>query len=165
MGRRLAWRKVNTAREGGEIHSVRYHLHGKWLHRKWRETKQQPSMLPGPAVPGCCFVSFHFVCYIHHSCTVDIFERLENHPKIPSGMCKHVQQTRIKPGGKVVGIGTDFHVATSDLVTVVLGRRGLHHTASGSGCIENLMFPNVSRTFQRGPRSKSRLSLYPLYNK
>ena len=25
------------------------------------ETKQQPSMLPGPAVSGCCFVSFHFL--------------------------------------------------------------------------------------------------------
>ena len=23
-------------------------------HRKWRKIKQQPSMLPGPAVPGCC---------------------------------------------------------------------------------------------------------------
>ena len=30
-------------------------------HRKWKETKQQPSMLPGPAVPGCCLVSFHFL--------------------------------------------------------------------------------------------------------
>ena len=32
--------------------------------RKWKEIKQQPSMLPGPAVPGCCLVSFHFLCYI-----------------------------------------------------------------------------------------------------
>ena len=31
-------------------------------HRKWKETKQQPSMLPGPAVPGCCLVSFYFLC-------------------------------------------------------------------------------------------------------
>ena len=29
--------------------------------RKWREIKQQPSMLPGPAVPGCSLVSFHFL--------------------------------------------------------------------------------------------------------
>ena len=39
-----------------------------------RETKQQPSMLPGPAVPGCCFVSFCLLCDIHsiHSvvCTI-----------------------------------------------------------------------------------------------
>ena len=34
-------------------------------HRKRRETKQQPSMLLGPAVPGCCLVSFHFLCDIH----------------------------------------------------------------------------------------------------
>ena len=32
--------------------------------RKWKETKQQPSMLPCPAVPGSCLVSLHFLCYI-----------------------------------------------------------------------------------------------------
>ena len=38
----------------------------EWMsHRKQRETKQQPSMLPGPAVPGCCLVSFRFLCDIH----------------------------------------------------------------------------------------------------
>ena len=30
-------------------------------HRKWKETKQQPSLLPGPAVPGYCLVSFYFL--------------------------------------------------------------------------------------------------------
>ena len=30
-------------------------------HRKWKEVKQQPSMLPGPAVSGSCLVSFHFL--------------------------------------------------------------------------------------------------------
>ena len=29
--------------------------------RKWKEGKQQPSMLPGPAVPGCCLVSLYFL--------------------------------------------------------------------------------------------------------
>ena len=29
--------------------------------RKRKETKQQPSMLPGPAVPGSCLLSFHFL--------------------------------------------------------------------------------------------------------
>ena len=33
--------------------------------RKHRETKQEPSMLPGPAVPGCCLVSICFLCDIH----------------------------------------------------------------------------------------------------
>ena len=38
----------------------------EWMwHRKWRETKQNPSMFPGPAVPGCCLVSFCFLCDIH----------------------------------------------------------------------------------------------------
>ena len=33
-----------------------------WMaHRKWKESKQQPSMLPGPAVRGCCLISFHFL--------------------------------------------------------------------------------------------------------
>ena len=37
----------------------------EWMsHRKQREHKQQPSMLPGPAVPGGCLVSFNFLCYI-----------------------------------------------------------------------------------------------------
>ena len=37
-----------------------------WMaHRKWKEIKQQPSMLPGPAVPGCCLFSFHFLWAIH----------------------------------------------------------------------------------------------------
>ena len=35
------------------------------LHSKRRETKQQPSMLPCPAVPGCCLVSFRFLCDMH----------------------------------------------------------------------------------------------------
>ena len=30
-------------------------------HRKWKETKLQPSMLPGSAVPGSCLVSLHFL--------------------------------------------------------------------------------------------------------
>ena len=29
-----------------------------------KETKQKPSMLPGPAVPGCRLVSFRFLCVI-----------------------------------------------------------------------------------------------------
>ena len=41
-------------------------------HRKLRETKQQPSMLPGPAVPGCCLVSFHFLCNIHSIHSVQV---------------------------------------------------------------------------------------------
>ena len=37
-----------------------------WMtHRKWKEIKQQPSMLPGPAVPGSCLASFHFLWAIH----------------------------------------------------------------------------------------------------
>ena len=37
----------------------------RMAHRKWKEIKQQPSMLPGQTVPGCCLVSFHFLWAIH----------------------------------------------------------------------------------------------------
>ena len=33
----------------------------RMAHRKWKETKQQPSLLTGPAVPGCSLLSFHFL--------------------------------------------------------------------------------------------------------
>ena len=42
-----------------------------WMtHRKWKESKQQPSMLPGPAVPGCCLVSFHILWAILSTSTI-----------------------------------------------------------------------------------------------
>ena len=39
-------------------------------HRKWNEIKQQPSMLPGPAVPDCSLVSFYFLWAILSTGTV-----------------------------------------------------------------------------------------------
>ena len=46
--------------------SLRYTGRMEWMaHRKWKEIKQQPSMLPGLAVPGCCLISFHFPWAIH----------------------------------------------------------------------------------------------------
>ena len=48
---------------------IGFRTNTEWMecmsHRKRRETKQQPNMLPSPAVPGCCIVSFHFLCDIH----------------------------------------------------------------------------------------------------
>ena len=38
---------------------------GRMAHRKWTESKQQPSMLSGLAVPGCCLIYFHFLWAIH----------------------------------------------------------------------------------------------------
>ena len=43
----------------------------RMAHRKWKETKQQPSMLPGPAVPGGCLVSLHILWAILSTSTVD----------------------------------------------------------------------------------------------
>ena len=42
-----------------------------WMaHRKWKEIEQQPSMLPGLAVPGCCLVSFYILWAILRPHTV-----------------------------------------------------------------------------------------------
>ena len=44
----------------------------RMTHRKWKEIKQQPSMLPGPAVPGSCLVSFHILWAILSTSTVHL---------------------------------------------------------------------------------------------
>ena len=44
----------------------------RMVHRKLKESKQQPSMWPGPAVPGCCLVSFHILWAILSTSTVII---------------------------------------------------------------------------------------------
>ena len=51
--------RICTARKISKVLVLRM------THGKWRETKQQPSMLPGPAMRGCCLVSFCFLCDIH----------------------------------------------------------------------------------------------------
>ena len=43
----------------------------RMAHRKWKEFKQQPSMLLGSAVPGGCLVSFYFLLAILSTTTVD----------------------------------------------------------------------------------------------
>ena len=49
-------------------------------HRKLKEIKQQPSLLPGPAVPGCCLVSFYFLWAILCPQAV-VYEEME--PELP----------------------------------------------------------------------------------
>ena len=44
----------------------------RMAHRIWKETKQQPSLLPGPAVPGCSLVSFCFLWAILCPQAVDL---------------------------------------------------------------------------------------------
>ena len=48
----------------------------RMTHRKWKEFKQQPSMLPGSAVPGCCLVSFYFLWAILNASTVQYVPRI-----------------------------------------------------------------------------------------
>ena len=56
----------------------------RMAHRNWKETKQQPSMLPVPAVLGCCLVSFHFLWAILSTSTVRIFITFQNYLPQPS---------------------------------------------------------------------------------
>ena len=44
-------------------------------HRKWKKVKQQPSMLPGSAVSGCCLVSFRFLCNINSIHSVQTYDK------------------------------------------------------------------------------------------
>ena len=46
-------------------------------HRKWRETKQLSSVLPGPAVLGCCLISFRFLWAIHPIRPVEMWYSLK----------------------------------------------------------------------------------------
>ena len=50
--------KSPSSRRTDRTYSLRTY---RMADRKWKETKQQPSRLPGPAVPGCSLVSFHFL--------------------------------------------------------------------------------------------------------
>ena len=59
--------ETELVRDSTDI-SANKKVQGGWRgmsHRKRRETKQQPSMFPGSAVPGCCLVSFCFLFDIH----------------------------------------------------------------------------------------------------
>ena len=53
----------------------------RMAHRKWNETKQLPSMLPGPPVPGCSLNSFHFLWAIlcPQAVYVRLFLNLQHH--------------------------------------------------------------------------------------
>ena len=64
----------------------------EWMsHRKWRETKQQPIMLPGPAVPGCCLVSFCFLVDIHSILSVYQIDILQAYFLVVLGSSKWTQ--------------------------------------------------------------------------
>ena len=55
-------------------HQYEYIRYTEWMsHRKRRETKQQPSMLPCRAVSGCSLVSICFLCGIHSVIWCEIF--------------------------------------------------------------------------------------------
>ena len=54
-------------------------------HRKWKATKQKPSMLPGPAVPSCTLLSFHFLWAILCPQAVVLVTLSDNHIVVNRG--------------------------------------------------------------------------------
>ena len=75
-------REVKSPPDLSNFYSLNFFIHlctgrmGWKVHRKWKEIKQQPSMLPGPAVPGCCLISFHFLWAIHPIRPVEVFVKI-----------------------------------------------------------------------------------------
>ena len=60
---------------------------GGWPAGNGKKIKQQPSMLPGPAVPGSCLASFHFLWALppHPPCTGDTnYQCYDDHHKVCS---------------------------------------------------------------------------------
>ena len=64
------WKVVCLRRKGGRGWAKCTVLVLSMAHRTWKETKQLTSMLPGPAVPGSCLVSFHIRWAILSTSTV-----------------------------------------------------------------------------------------------
>ena len=62
------WKKMRHVQKWHRMYSTG--RMGWMAHRKWKKNKQQPSMLPGSAVPGSCLASFHFLWAIHPICPV-----------------------------------------------------------------------------------------------
>ena len=66
-------------------------------HRKWKEMKQQPSLLPGPAVPGCCLIYLHFLWAILPIRPVLCFERGDIFQPLIKQLPDAVPQTESQP--------------------------------------------------------------------
>ena len=125
----------------------------RMAHRKWKETKKQPSMLPGPVVAGCCLVSFHFPWAI---------------------LCPRAVQTRHDPPlfqlGYHLPASTQVHRSDLCCFNVMRSCVYLHciagglRTLSGEGMFENLfyarskkvLFPN--KIFRSDPKKASKSS-------
>ena len=115
-------------------------------HRKWRETKQEPSMLPGPAVPGCSLVSFHFLWAILCPQAVQFFGQFpvdiwwllhsfaqETH-HIPTA-CGHTiahrkwKETKLQPGTARPGNRLGYCLVSSHFLRAILCPKAVHNFA------------------------------------
>ena len=61
----------------------------RMTHRKWKEIKQQPSMLPDPAVPGYCLFSFHILWAILSTSTV-LYDEVARHSKVSNSIWERI---------------------------------------------------------------------------
>ena len=71
----------------------------RMAHRKWKETKQQPSMLPGPAVSGCCSIFFHFLWAILCPQAVQYRHLTQPDKPVRSSMTRHLSYHDCIDGG------------------------------------------------------------------
>ena len=103
----------------------------RMAHRKWKELKQQPSLLPGPAVPGCCLVSFHILWAILCPQAVLVLGWWPRHCFIsPREQLKErfAQARNLEPNHSSESTGaataTTAHLAASNEVGTVSNRNG-----------------------------------------
>ena len=96
------------AREGGEktqpfnrfpSHCVTV-LVLRMAHRKRKETKQLPSLLPGPVVPGSSLVSFHILWAILSTGTVEVGGHLRRQKEVYC-RCRHEEGETAHASGRI----------------------------------------------------------------
>ena len=104
---------------------------------KQRETKQQPSMLPGPTVPGCCLVSFRFLCDIH-----------SNHPVI--ALRKHL----ISEGSNLT---TNYALKIELLGSVADSEQGMLGSLSATKPNSSISKPTTNSLGKRNLSEEERL--------
>ena len=93
----------------------------RMAHRKSKETKQQPSMLSGPAVPGCSLVSFHFLWAILCPQAVQGARALSRRAKTEeANYGKKGGKGELGARARNEGKETKPDLPTSDIVTPVL---------------------------------------------
>ena len=106
-------------------------------HRKWKEMKQQPSMLPGPAEPGCCFISFHFRWAIHPIRPVHV-----RFPSLARSHCSKDRYARLSDEMPVPGRGA----MVSEMCSVAVASASVEPSSGSSVAAQSKWAAKVERS-------------------